>query len=323
MRYRKFGRTGIKASEIASGLWGMSGWSGSDDKQSLEALQLSVDVGCNVFDTAWAYGGGKSDGLLGQTIAKNNGKRLFAASKIPPKNERWPALPEYKYHDVFPPDHVFKYADVIRKQLGTDSIDLLQFHVWTDNWTDETDFRETLEKLKRDGIIRHFGLSLNRWEPENGIKAIQTGIVDSVQVIYSIFDQSPEDELFPACQELNIGVIARVALDEGSLGGKMTRETKFPPTDWRSRYFNPENLANTMDRVDKLKQILPPGMSLPEMALRFVLSHTAVSTTVVGMRKVQHVRENTALSDQSALPADLLRELKQHRWDRKPAPWSD
>jgi aryl-alcohol dehydrogenase-like predicted oxidoreductase len=323
MRYRKFGRAGIGISDIAPGLWGMGGWSGSDDKQSLESLQLSVSVGCNVFDTAWGYGEGKSDGLLGQTIAENKGKRLFAASKVPPKNERWPALPEYKYHDVFPPDHVFKYADLIRKRLGTDSIDLLQFHVWTDNWTDEPDFRKTVEKLKRDGIIRHFGLSLNRWEPENGIEAIRTGIVDSVQVIYSIFDQSPEDELFPVCQELNIGVIARVALDEGSLGGKMTRETKFPPTDWRSHYFNPENLANTMDRVDKLKQILPPGMSLPEMALRFVLSHTAVSTTVVGMRKVEHVRENTALSDLGALSPTLLAELKRHRWDRTPAPWSD
>jgi aryl-alcohol dehydrogenase-like predicted oxidoreductase len=323
MRYRKFGRTGIEISDIAPGLWGMGGWSDSDDKQSLEALQLSVDLGCNVFDTAWAYGGGKSDGLLGQTIEKNKGMRLFAASKVPPKNGRWPALPEYKYHDVFPPDHVFKYADLIRKQLGTDAIDILQFHVWTDNWTDEPDFRKTVEKLTREGIIRHFGLSLNRWEPENGIKAIRTGIVDSVQVIYSIFDQSPEDELFPACQELNIGVIVRVALDEGSLGAKMTRKTRFPPTDWRSRYFNPENLANTMDRVDKLKQILPAGMSLPELALRFVLSHPAVSTTVVGMRKVQHVRENTALSEVGALPADLLRELKRHRWDRKPAPWSD
>jgi len=148
-------------------------------------------------------------------------------------------LPSYTYHDVFPPEHVFKYADLMRKQLGTDYIDLLQFHVWTDEWTDEPDFRKTLEKLKRDGIIRHFGLSLNRWEPENGIKAIRTGLVDAVQVIYSIFDQSPEDELFPACQELNIGVIVRV----------------------------------------------------------FVLSHPAVGTTIVGMRRSQHVRENTALSD--------------------------
>lgn len=323
MQYRKFGRTGIQVSDIAPGLWGMSGWSGSSDSESIQALQLSVDLGCNFFDTAWAYGEGKSDGLLGQTIAKNKSKRLFAASKIPPKNERWPALPKYKYHDVFPPDHVFKYADQIRKQLGTDTIDLLQFHVWTDKWTDEPDFRKTVEKLKKDGTIRYFGLSLNRWEPENGIKAIRTGLVDAVQVIYSIFDQSPEDKLFPLCKEMNIGVIVRVALDEGSLGGKMTKDTTFPKDDWRSGYFNPKNLANTMKRVDKLKEILPPGMSLPEMALRFVLSHPAVSTTIVGMRKLAHVRENIALSDKGPLSPELLKQLKKHRWNRKPAPWSD
>ncbi|HZQ19877.1 MAG TPA: aldo/keto reductase [Terriglobales bacterium] len=323
MKYRKFGRTGFDASDIAPGLWGMSGWSGSNDDESMKSLQLSVDLGCNFFDTAWAYGEGKSDGLLGKTIGQNKGKRLFAASKIPPKNDRWPALPSYQYHDVFPPEHVFKYADQIRKQLGTDSIDLLQFHVWTDEWTDEPDFRKTVEKLKRDGVIRYFGLSLNRWEPENGIKAIRTGLVDAVQVIYSIFDQSPEDELFPLCQELNVGVIDRVALDEGSLGGKITRETKFPKDDWRSGYFNPENLKNTMDRVDKLKEILPRGMSLPEMALRFALSHAAVSTVIVGMRKLEHVRENCGFSDKGPLSPDLLKELKMHRWDRKPAPWSD
>lgn len=323
MRYRKFGRTGLEVSDIAYGLWGMGGWSGSDDRQSLEALQLAVDLGCNFYDSAWAYGEGKSDSLLGQTIAKNKGKRLYAGSKIPPKNDRWPALPEYKYRDVFPPDHVFKFADTIRKNLGTDTIDVLQFHVWDDSWTEEPDFRKTVEKLKRDGIIRFFGLSLNRWEPENGLKAIRTGLVDAVQVIYSIFDQSPEDELFPACQELNVGVIVRVALDEGSLGGKMTRETKFPKSDWRSGYFNPQNLADTMDHVDKLKKILPQGMTLAEMALRFVNSHPAVSTTIIGMRKLEHVRENIALSDKGALSPELLRELKNHRWDRKPAPWSD
>jgi aryl-alcohol dehydrogenase-like predicted oxidoreductase len=323
MQYRKFGRTGVQVSDIAPGLWGMSGWSGSNDRESMQALQLSVDLGCNFFDTAWAYGEGKSDGLLGQTIAKNKGKRLFAASKIPPKNDRWPALPKYKYKDVFPPDHVFKYADLIRKQLGTDSIDLLQFHVWTDKWTDDPDFRKTVEKLKKDGTIRYFGLSLNRWEPENGIKAIRTGLVDAVQVIYSIFDQSPEDKLFPLCKEMNIGVIVRVALDEGSLGGKMTKDTTFPKDDWRSGYFNPKNLAATMKRVDKLKEILPPGMSLPEMALRFVLSHPVVSTTIVGMRKLAHVRENIALSDKGPLSPELLKKLKKHRWNRKPAPWSD
>jgi aryl-alcohol dehydrogenase-like predicted oxidoreductase len=322
MKYRRLGRTGFLVSDIGHGLWGMGGWSGSDDGESMAALQLAVDLGCNFFDSAWAYGEGKSDKLLGQIIGGNQIK-LYSASKIPPMNQRWPALPEYKYSEVFPSQHVFKYADLIRKNIGVDSIDLLQFHVWSDSWADEPDFRKTVEKLKQEGIIRAFGLSLNRWEPENGIKAIRTGLVDAVQVIYSIFDQSPEDQLFPACQELGIGVIVRVALDEGSLSGKMTKETRFPPTDWRSRYFNPENLANTMERVDKLKQLLPPGMSLPELALRFVLSHPAVSTIIVGMRKLQHVRENTALSDMGALPADLLQELKRHRWDRKPAPWSD
>jgi len=323
MKYRKLGRTGFEVSEIAHGLWGMGGWSGSEDSESLKALQLAIDLGCNFFDSAWAYGEGKSDSLLGQILEKNKGKRLYAASKIPPKNERWPALPKYKYEEVFPSEHVFKYADLIRKNLGTDSIDLLQFHVWSDHWTDEPEFRKTVEKLKRDGVIRAFGLSLNRWEPENGIKAMRTGLVDSVQVIYSIFDQSPEDELFPACQELNVGVIVRVALDEGSLGGKMTKDTKFPKSDWRSRYFNPKNLANTLQRVDKLKQILPSGMSLPELALRFVLSHPAVSTTIIGMRKLEHVTENIALSDKGPLSPELLQELKRHRWERKPAPWSD
>lgn len=323
MKYRKLGRTGFEVSDIAYGLWGMSGWSGSDDQQSLASLQLSIDSGCNFFDTAWAYGEGKSDGLLGETMARNPKKRLYAASKIPPKNDKWPALPTYKYQDVFPADHVLHYADAIRKKLRTESIDLLQFHVWDDSWTDEPEFRSTVEKLKDGGWIKYFGLSINRWEPENGIKALRTGLVDAVQVIYNIFDQAPEDELFPLCQDLNIGIIARVPLDEGSLGGKMTLETRFPKDDWRSLYFGPENLANTIQRVEKLKKTLPEGMTLPEMSLRFVLSHPAVSTTIIGMRKPEHVSDNIAASDAGPLDASLLKELKHHRWERTPQPWSD
>ena len=323
MKYRKLGRTGFDVADVSYGLWGMSGWSGSDDKESLASLQLSIDKGCNFFDTAWAYGEGKSDGLLGETMQRNQGKRLYAASKIPPANDRWPALPEYKYSEVFPPRHVFKYADSIRKQLRVDSIDVLQFHVWDDSWTEEADFRSTVEKLKKDGTIRFFGLSLNRWEPWNGLKAIGTGLVDAVQVIYNIFDQAPEDELFPLCKEKNVGVIARVPFDEGSLGGKMTLETRFPKGDWRAGYFGPENLPKTIERVEKLKKILPPGMSLPEMALRFILSHPVVSTTIAGMRKPEHVKQNLAASDAGPLDKGLLAELKKHRWDRKPRPWSD
>ena len=323
MKYRRLGRTGLEISEIAHGLWGMSGWSGSDDRQSLDALQLAVDLGCNFFDTAWAYGEGKSDALLGKILSANKSKRLYAASKIPPLNGKRPASPKDKYRDVFPSEHVLKYAKLIREKLGTDSIDLLQFHVWDDSWSGESEFRDTVENLKRDGWIRFFGLSLNRWQPENGIKALRTGLVDVVQVIYNIFDQSPEDELFPVCQELNIGVIARVPLDEGSLGGKMTAETKFPKNDWRSGYFGPENLKNTLPRVDSLKTVIPQGMGLPEMALRFILSNPAVSTTIVGMRKPAHVRENIAASDAGPLDTSLLQSLKKHRWDRIPKPWSD
>jgi len=323
MKYRTLGRTGFEVSEMAHGLWGMGGWSGSEDVQSRQALQLAVDLGCNFFDTAWAYGNGKSDGMLGQILQQNAGKRLYAASKVPPKNLIWPGSSKDKYRDVFPADHVFKYANLIRKKLQVDSIDVLQFHVWDDSWSDEKEFRNTVEKLKSDGWIRSFGLSLNRWQPENGIKALRTGLVDVVQVIYNIFDESPEDELFPVCQELNIGIIARVPLDEGSLGGKMTRDTKFPAKDWRSKYFGPENLINTLDRVDRLRADLPVGLSLPEVALRFILAHPAVSTIIVGMRKPEHVRQNIALSDAAPLDRDLLQKLKKHRWNRAPQRWSD
>jgi aryl-alcohol dehydrogenase-like predicted oxidoreductase len=333
MKYRKLGRTGLEVSEIGYGLWGMSGWSGSDDRESLASLQLAVDNGCNFFDTAWAYGDGKSDGFLGEILARNRngagheGKPLVAASKIPPMNGQWPATSAYKYRDVFPAAHVFEYAEKIREKLRVDAIDVLQFHVWDDSWAGEAEFRDTVEKLKSEGWIKFFGLSLNRWEPENGIAAIRTGLVDVVQVIYNIFDQAPEDHLFPLCREKNIGVIARCPLDEGSLGGKMTLATKFPPDDWRSKYFGPENLRNTIPRVEALKKLLDANngkpMTLPEMSLRFVLSHSAVSTQIIGMRKAPHVKENIAASDAGPLDAALLAKLKAHRWDRRPARWSD
>jgi aryl-alcohol dehydrogenase-like predicted oxidoreductase len=323
MKYRKLGRTGFDVSEIAHGLWGMSGWSGSADQESLQAMQSAIDLGCNFFDTAWAYGEGKSDGLLGKILARNKGKRLYAASKVPPLNGRWPATPEYKYRDVFPAAHVMSCAENIREKLGTESIDILQFHVWDDSWANEAEFRETVEKLKSEKLIRFFGLSLNRWQPNNGIAALRTGLVDAVQVIYNIFDQSPEDKLFPVCRELNVGVIARVPLDEGSLGGKMTRETKFPSSDWRAKYFGPANLAQTLARVDELKKILPAGMTLPEMSLRFILSNPDVDTTIIGMRKLVHVNENIAVSDAGPLDKAQLQKLEAHRWDRVPQGWSD
>ena len=321
MRYRRLGRTNLQISEIGHGLWGMSGWTGSDDRDSAQALQISADLGCNFFDSAWAYGQGKSDSFLGELLLRNPRKRLFAASKVPPMNLKWPASAAYKYEDVFPEHHVLKHAQLIRAALGGRAIDLLQFHVWDDSWAENKQWLLTVEKLKKDGLIRYFGLSLNRWEPSNGIKAIRTGCVDTVQVIYNIFDQAPEDELFPLCAELDVGIIARVPLDEGSLAGNLMPDTRFPQDDWRSRYFGPENLPPTLKRVDALKAILPAGMTLPEMALRFILSNKMVSTTIVGMRSVDHVRANIALSDGTGLAPDLLQALRKHRWDREVASW--
>jgi aryl-alcohol dehydrogenase-like predicted oxidoreductase len=320
MKFRNLGRTGLSVSDVAYGLWGMSGWKDSEDAQSRASLQLAADLGCNFYDSAWAYGDGKSDGLFGELRGTNRDKKLVGASKVPPLNRKWPASGSYA--ETFPAKHVFETSDQIRKKFGVDTIDVLQFHVWDDSWTDEPEFRSTVEKLKRDGIVRWFGLSLNRWEPWNGLKALRTGLVDSVQVIYNIFDQAPEDELFPLCREMNVGVIARVPLDEGSLGGKLTLDTKWPDGDWRNMYFNPENLKSTVERVEKLKKILPAGMSLPEMAIRFILSSRDVSTAIAGMRKPEHVRANLAYSDAGPLDAGLLAELKKHRWDRKPKPWS-
>jgi aryl-alcohol dehydrogenase-like predicted oxidoreductase len=322
MKYRRLGRTNLSVSEIGHGLWGMSGWSGSDDLRSTQALQASTDLGCNFFDTAWAYGQGNSDRLLGQLLLRNPQKRLFVASKVPPMNRKWPASSADRYEDVFSEEHVLKHVQLIREALAVETIDVLQFHVWDDSWADSQEFRRTVDRLKEEKLIGSFGLSLNRWEPANGIKALRTGCVDTVQVIYNIFDQSPEDELFRVCEEMDIGIIARVPLDEGSLGGKLTPETRFPEGDWRARYFGPENLPATLKRVDALKPIVPAGMTLPEMALRFILSNPQVSTTIVGMRNMDHVRSNLALGNGTGLTADLLQTLRRHRWDRDIASWA-
>jgi aryl-alcohol dehydrogenase-like predicted oxidoreductase len=198
-----------------------------------------------------------------------------------------------------------------------------QLHVWDDSWTENKQWQDAAQQLKEEGLIKLFGLSINRWEPWNGLKAIRTGRVDAVQVIYNIFDQAPEDQLFPLCQELGVGVIARVPLDEGGLSGKLTMDTKFPEDDWRAHYFGPENLKPTVERVEELKPLLPAGMSLPQLAMRFTLSHPAVSTVIPGMRTIAHVEQNIELSDGEGLNAELVKELRPHRWDRKVAPWSD
>jgi aryl-alcohol dehydrogenase-like predicted oxidoreductase len=323
MRYRALGRTGFDVSEIGYGLWGMGGWTGSDDAESEASLDLSVELGCNFFDTAWSYGDGHSDALLGRLIARHPETRLYAASKIPPKNGKWPASGADAFDDVFPLEHCLRVAELIRDALGTERIDLLQFHVWSDTWAGSDAFAEVVRELRSRGLIDAFGLSLNRWEPENGIAAIETGLVDCVQVIYNIFDQSPEDQLLPACERHNVGVIARVPFDEGSLTGTLTPDTVFPPGDWRAGYFGPENLPPTLEHVAALRTDLPEGASMADIALRFILEEPRIQTSICGMRRPHHVRENIASSGKAPLGDELTALLRGHRWDRSAAPWSD
>ncbi|MDV3307341.1 MAG: aldo/keto reductase [Cyclobacteriaceae bacterium] len=322
MQYRRFGRTNWNVSEIGYGMWGMAGWTGSDLDEVRRALDRSVELGCNFYDTAWAYGAGKSEQLLGELVRRHPNTRLYCASKIPAKNFKWPARPEYKLEDCYPADHIIEYTEKTLKNLGVDCLDLQQFHVWDDSWTDHDAWKEGVEKLRREGKIRAFGISINRWEPDNALRALRTGLVDTVQVIYNIFDQAPEDNLFPLCRELDIGVIARVPFDEGTLTGTLTRDTVFPKDDWRSTYFVPENLKASVERAEKLRPLIPEGMTMPELALRFILDNDDVHTTIPGMRRVRHVEANLAVSDGSRLPASLKEKLKGHRWDRVPTEWS-
>lgn len=322
MNYRTFGRTGWQVSEIGYGMWGLAGWTGSDKQEVLRALQRSVELGCNFFDTAWAYADGVSEEILNQLLKNNADKQLYAATKIPPKNRQWPSKRESKLADVFPADYIVEYTEKSLKNLGVETIDLQQFHVWEDAWANQDEWQEAVTKLTQQGKVRAWGVSVNRWEPNNCLDTIRTGLIDAVQVIYNIFDQNPEDELFPLCREMNIGVIARVPFDEGTLTGTFTKETTFPASDWRSTYFVPENLNSSVDHADALRPLIPAGMTMPEMALRFILSNPDVHTTIPGMRQIRNVEANTAVSDGSGLSPELLHELKGHRWDRTPTEWS-
>lgn len=322
MKYRRFGRTGWNVSEIGYGMWGMGGWKDSDDEQSMRSLHRAVELGCNFFDTALAYGEGHSEQLLGELLRAHPDKTLYTASKVPPKNREWPSKRHFTLEEVFPPDYIERCVHESLENTGLEYIDLMQLHVWEDDWVDDDRWIGKLEDLRRQGYIRAIGISLNRWEPWNGVRAVRSGLVDSVQVIYNIFDQAPEDELFPACEEMNVAVVARVPFDEGTLTGTLTKDSTWPEGDWRNTYFVPENLIPSVERADALKPLVPEDMDLPEMALRFILSNDTVSTIIPGMRKLRHVEANIAASDKGPLDPGLLEKLREHRWDREPTEWS-
>ena len=316
MQYRMFGRLRWNVSEVGYGMWGMAGWTGSDDEESRGSLDRAVALGCNFFDTAWAYGEGRSEQLLGELVKRHPARRLYTATKIPPKNRRWPARPDYPLSDVFPADHIRASTEISLRNLGVNTIGVQQFHVWSDAWATDDRWHRAVDDLKREGLVRAIGISVNRWEPANVLRALETGLIDSVQVVYNVFDQNPEDELFPACRERGVAVIARVPFDEGSLTGTMTGDMTWPDGDWRNLYFTRDKLAATLARVDEVKQDVPAGMSLPELALRFILASPDVTTVIPGMRRVAHVDANLAAGDGVPLATAAVAKLRRHRWDR-------
>jgi aryl-alcohol dehydrogenase-like predicted oxidoreductase len=317
MRYRTFGRTGWQVSEVGYGMWGMGGWTGTDDDESLASLDRAIELGCNFFDTAWIYGEGHSERLLGQTLRRHPGRRLYTATKIPPRNMQWPAKSAYALEDVFPADHILEYTERSLENIGVSTVDLQQFHVWSDGWATDERWHRAVSNLKEQGMVGAFGISVNRWQPENVLRALETDLIDAVQVAYNVLDQNPEDVLFPACQARNVAVIARVPFDEGSLTGTLTADSRWPDGDFRNVYFSAGNLSATLPRVERLRKVVPPGMSLPEMALRHILQHPAVSTVIPGMRTVRHVEQNLSASEGPPLPDEVMAELGRHRWNRR------
>lgn len=318
MNTRLIPRLGWQVSEVGYGMWGMGGWTGSDDDASAAALDRAVALGCNFFDTAWAYGEGRSERLLGALIERHPDAGLLTATKVPPKDRVWPGKGTTPVDQVFPYDHIIEYTDRSLQNLGTDTIDLQQLHVWDDRWAGDDGWRRAAEDLKRSGKIRAFGISVNRWEPENVLRALESNLVDTVQVVYNLFDQAPADVLFDACARQGIGVIARVPFDEGSLTGTLTADSRWPEGDFRNVYFQPAKLHETLARVEPLKALATEwGESLPAIALRFVLAHPAVSTVIPGMRAMANVEANLAAGSRSLSPAQVSA-LRTFRWDRKP-----
>jgi len=323
LRHRKLGRTGLDVSEIGYGMWGLAAWKDTNDNDVLQALQLAIDLGCNFFDTAWDYGSGRSEQILGELVRANPQHSLRIATKIPPKNRRWIFNSNENIEDIFPDDHIREYTELSLENLDVDQIDLLLFHVWEDHWFEQESWQRTIADLKSDKLVAHVGISLNRWEPSNGLLTLTAGLIDAVQVIYNIFDQAPEDELFHVCDALDIGVIARVPFDEGSLTGSLRLDSTWPEGDWRNTYFGEENLRATVGRVENLMPLLPARTTLAEWAIRFILSNSTVSTVIPGMRSPLHVAANVAAATAGPLSSDQLAALRAHRWDREPAAWSE
>ena len=318
MEYRNFARSEQQVSRLGFGAWGIGKtmWIGADDRESKKALFKAIEMGVTLFDSALVYGMGHSERLIGE-VERESGQKLFITSKIPSKRFEWPAKDDSTLEESFPTDYIIQTTERSLRNLKRDYLDLQQFHVWNDKWADRDEWKEAVYRLKKDGKVRFFGISINDHQPENGIEAGKTGLIDSFQVIFNIFDQSPADKLLPFCAENGIAVIARVPFDEGALTGNVRPDTTFPPKDFRNRYFRGDRKQQVWERVQKIQEAVKDETdSLAEAALRFVISFDAVTSVIPGMRKEQHVVSNARAVEKGPLSPQLIEQLKTFRWIR-------
>ena len=307
----------MRVSELGYGAWGIggAGWVGADDNESLRALERAIELGVNFIDTARGYG--ESERLVGQVVRRHPGREIHVGTKVPPMNGTFPAPAGLDPAQTFPGEHIRSTLETSLRAAGLDTFDVFQFHVWSDEWIGRGDWLETIDQLKQEGKIRAFGVSINDFQPDNALELVESGVVDTVQVIYNVFHQQPEEHLLTACAEHGVGVIVRVALDEGGLTGRITAGTRFPDGDFRSSYFRGDRTAQVERRIAALNEDL--GISpdqTADVALRYVLESPAVSTVIAGMRSVRNVERNAATIDGRRLPGAVVDKLKRHRWER-------
>lgn len=327
MKTRPLGNTGYRVSEIGFGGWGIGGemWRGVDDSEGRTALREAIDQGITFFDTALAYGNGHSERVIGETLKDDiRANRAVVATKIPPMNRQWPGKSSYKLGDVFSAKYIRSSTENSLKNLRIEALHIQQLHVWNDAWLQDPDWDASFEqigRLKREGKVLHWGISINDHAPETALRVLQDPIFETAQVIYNIYDRSPEKALFDLAKRKPLGIIVRVPFDEGALTGQIKANTVFPAGDWRAEYFAGDRKAEAERRGKALAAVLDDQVeTLPELALRFCLSSPQVSTVIPGMRRPAHVRQNAMASARGALPAGVLSKLKVHAWDKN---WYD
>ena len=323
MKTRQLGNTGYRISEIGFGGWGLGGqmWRGVDDADGRKALREAIDQGITFFDTALAYGDGHSERIIGEELKHEiRAGKAIVATKIPPKNRQWPAKASYKLGDVFPANYITQSTEQSLKNLRVEALHVQQLHVWNDVWLRDPQWQASYQqivRLKEDGKVLHWGISINDHAPESALRALEDPIFETAQVIYNIYDRSPEKALFALAKRKPLGIIVRVPFDEGALTGQIKADTVFPAGDWRAEYFAGDRKAEAERRAKALAGVLDAQVeTLPELALRFCLSSPEVSTVIPGMRRPAHVRQNTMASTKGVLPAGMLTKLKPHAWDK-------